>query len=156
MAADALDSSSHQAINSHDINSLWPSDTKWQQISRSTLVQVMAWCLTAPSHYLNQCWLIIKCVLQHSRESNFPWNAHNINLQDDFESYIVKIPAVPPRGQWVNKKREADFTEERFPLPVPLKSRRVIRTPNKYTFFLFPHKYSACKQVRKTNWHSFI
>ena len=22
----------------------------------STLVQVMAWCLTAPSHYLNQCW----------------------------------------------------------------------------------------------------
>ena len=25
----------------------------------STLVQVMAWCLTAPSHYLNQCWLCI-------------------------------------------------------------------------------------------------
>ena len=23
---------------------------------KSTLVQVMAWCLTAPSHYLNQCW----------------------------------------------------------------------------------------------------
>ena len=27
--------------------------------SWSTLVQVMARCLTAPSHYLNQCWLII-------------------------------------------------------------------------------------------------
>ena len=24
---------------------------------KSTLVQVMAWCLTAPSHYLSQCWL---------------------------------------------------------------------------------------------------
>ena len=24
---------------------------------KSTLVQVMAWCLMAPSHYLNQCWL---------------------------------------------------------------------------------------------------
>ena len=24
---------------------------------KSTLLQVMAWCLTAPSHYLNQCWL---------------------------------------------------------------------------------------------------
>ena len=23
---------------------------------KSTLVQVMAWCLTAPSHYMNQCW----------------------------------------------------------------------------------------------------
>ena len=23
---------------------------------KSTLVQVMAWCLMAPSHYLNQCW----------------------------------------------------------------------------------------------------
>ena len=24
---------------------------------KSTLVQVMTWCLTAPSHYLSQCWL---------------------------------------------------------------------------------------------------
>ena len=42
------------------INSLWPSDTIWQQTSRAKLVQVpvMAWCLMAPSHYLNQCWFI--------------------------------------------------------------------------------------------------
>ena len=36
-------------------NSLWPSNVIWRQGPRSTLVQVMAWCLTAPSHYLNQC-----------------------------------------------------------------------------------------------------
>ena len=36
------------------INSLCPSDTIWWQRSGSTLAQVMAWCLTAPSHYLNQ------------------------------------------------------------------------------------------------------
>ena len=41
------------------INSLWPSDAIWRQRFRSTLAQVMACCLTAPSHYLNQCWLII-------------------------------------------------------------------------------------------------
>ena len=41
------------------VNSLWPSDAIWRQGSRSTLVQVMACCLTAPSRYLNQCWLII-------------------------------------------------------------------------------------------------
>ena len=43
-------------------NSLWPSDTIWWYRSGSTLAQVMAWCLTAPSHYLNQCWLIISKV----------------------------------------------------------------------------------------------
>ena len=30
------------------------------------LLQVMACCLTAPSHYLNQCWLIITEALWHS------------------------------------------------------------------------------------------
>ena len=40
------------------VNSLWPSDTIWRQRSGSTLAQVMACCLMAPSHYLNQCWLI--------------------------------------------------------------------------------------------------
>ena len=71
--------------------SLWASDIIWQQRSRSTMVPVMAWGLTAPSHYLNQCWLIIKCVLQHSHERNFPWNTHIINLQDDFENDILKM-----------------------------------------------------------------
>ena len=52
-------------------NSLWPSDTIWQHISRSTLDQVMACCLTAPSHYLNQCWLIISKVQWHPSECNF-------------------------------------------------------------------------------------
>ena len=41
------------------VNSLRPSDTIWRQKSGSTLAQVMACCLTAPSHYLNQCSLII-------------------------------------------------------------------------------------------------
>ena len=50
------------------INSLGPSDAIWRWRSWSTLVQVMACCLTAPSHYLNQCWLIISKVLWHSSE----------------------------------------------------------------------------------------
>ena len=37
-------------------NSLWPSDTIWQQGSGSTLAQVMACYLMAPSHSLNQPW----------------------------------------------------------------------------------------------------
>ena len=48
------------------VNSLWPSDVIWWQGSRLTLAQVMACCLTAPSHYLNQYWLIISEVQWHS------------------------------------------------------------------------------------------
>ena len=34
-----------------------PNDVIWLQRSGSTLAQKMGCCLTAPSHYLNQCWL---------------------------------------------------------------------------------------------------
>ena len=53
------------------INLLGPNDAIWRQRSGSTLAQVMACCLTAPSHNLNQCWLIISKVLWHSSEGNF-------------------------------------------------------------------------------------
>ena len=39
------------------LNSLWPS--VWCLRACSTLAQVMAYCLTTPRHYLNQCWLAI-------------------------------------------------------------------------------------------------
>ena len=48
------------------INSFWPCDAIWRHRSGLTLSQVMACCLMAPSHYLNQCWLNISvsCVIQ--------------------------------------------------------------------------------------------
>ena len=52
-------------------NSSWPSDGIWWHESKSPLVQVMACCLTAPSHYLNQCWLIISEVMWHSHDGQF-------------------------------------------------------------------------------------
>ena len=41
------------------IKSLWPSDGIWWHRTGSTLAHVMACCLTATSHYLNQCWFIV-------------------------------------------------------------------------------------------------
>ena len=41
------------------INSLCPSGARWWHKCGTTLTQVMAWCLRVPSHYLNQCWLLI-------------------------------------------------------------------------------------------------
>ena len=78
------------------------SDTIWQHRSASTLAQVMACCLMAPSHYLNQCWLLINEVLWHSSESNSTANAKVTSLCDEFEDYTFKISATSTSGQWVN------------------------------------------------------
>ena len=53
---------SSKRISPKMINLLRPSDAIWRHRSWSTLAQVMACCLTASSHYLNQCWLIISNV----------------------------------------------------------------------------------------------
>ena len=50
---------------------MWPNDAIWQHRSGSTLAQVMVCCLTAPSHYFNQCWLIISKIQLHSSDGNF-------------------------------------------------------------------------------------
>ena len=47
---------------------------------RSTLTRVMACYLTAPTHYLNQCWLISNEVLWHSPLDYFTGNAQYISL----------------------------------------------------------------------------
>ena len=82
----------------HFINPLWRIDVIWRHRSGSTLAQVMAWCLTAPSHYLNQCWLLIIEVLWHSSESNSTARAQAIILQNELESYILKITVISLRG----------------------------------------------------------
>ena len=61
------------------INSLWSSDAICWHLSRSTMAQVMACCLTAPSHYLNQCWLIISKVQWHLPEGNLTWYNSAVN-----------------------------------------------------------------------------
>ena len=53
------------------LNSLGPSNAIWQQRSGSTLAQVMACCLTAPSHYLNQSWFFISKFEWHSSKGKF-------------------------------------------------------------------------------------
>ena len=83
---------------SQAINALRPGDAIWRQWSRTTLTQVMTWCLTAPSHYLNQCWLIIRGVLWHSSENSFAGIALGINSGYEIEKDILKIIFKSPRG----------------------------------------------------------
>ena len=49
---------SQPAVHYSYVNWLWPSDAICRHISGSALIHVMACCLTAPSHYLKQCWHI--------------------------------------------------------------------------------------------------
>ena len=52
----------YQNNNSSAFNTVRPSDGILRHRSGSTLAQIMACCLTAQSHYPNQCWLIINKV----------------------------------------------------------------------------------------------
>ena len=103
-------------VNIDSINSLGPSDAIWRQRSRSTLAQVMACCLTAPSHYLNQCWLIIGMVQWHLYEGSFTRDTSTIDHLNQLENYSYKIYSESPRGQRVNGL----LPDGTIPLPDPM------------------------------------
>ena len=86
------------------VNSSWPSGAMWQLRSGSTLAQVMASCLMAPSHYLNQYWLIISEVVWHSPEGGQFLRICSIYLWYEFENYQHNIIVTCSRDQWVNSK----------------------------------------------------
>ena len=81
-------------VNKNSFNSLGPSDTIWRQRSGSTLAQVMACCLTVPSHCQNQFWLIISKVEWHSSKGNLTtdtsaiteiiWKIYFLKCQSNF------------------------------------------------------------------------
>ena len=70
----------------------------------------MACCLMAPSHYLNQCWLIMSKVQRHSSEGNFTIDTSAINHWIYLENYLSKISFKSPRGQWVNRSNDPSQT----------------------------------------------
>ena len=81
-----------------EFNSLWPSDVIWQHKCRSTLAQVMAWCLTVPSHYLNQSWFVIKFALWHAY-----WKYRSLTQSHQYlsqQSLIVTFFLAVLRHDW--------------------------------------------------------
>ena len=80
------------------LNTLWPSDAIWWHRSGSTLVQVIACCLTVTSPYQNQWWLVHSGALwtfifhkEWSRYQSLIW----------FGNYKFKITATYSRYQWI-------------------------------------------------------
>ena len=72
------------------------SDVMWQLKSGSTLAQVMACSMMAPSLSLNQCWLNISMVLCHSPKEDSNGNAGESNQCDLLGNYTFKIKPHPP------------------------------------------------------------
>ena len=73
------------------VNSKWPSDVLWWLRSGSTM---------APSHYLNQCWLIINDVW-HSPKDNITGKTQNIYPWYEFEENWFIIESIFSKGQRV-------------------------------------------------------
>ena len=71
----------------------------WWYRSGWTFVLVMACGLTAPSHYLNQCWVIVSGVHWHSPKNNSSMNVQATILYNRFENYIFKIASISPGGK---------------------------------------------------------
>ena len=68
-----------------EINLLCPCDDIWWHRPQLTLVQLMAWCLMAPSHYLTQCWLTMKEIIWYLFEGNVNLKTEDTNLQVAFK-----------------------------------------------------------------------
>ena len=83
-------------------NSLWSSDGKWWHRSGSTLALVMVCCLIAPSHYLNQCHLLISEVLWRSPVSNSIAHAQATILYNEIENYTFERLPYLPGGNELN------------------------------------------------------
>ena len=70
-------------------NSLWLINLIWRHRTGSTLTQIIAWCLLAPSNYLNQCWLLIEEALWYPHESNLTASAQ-VTMMYKFDNVSFK------------------------------------------------------------------
>ena len=105
-----------------DLNSLEPSNVIRRWRFCSTMVQVMACSLTAPSHYLNQCYLYISKALWHSSEDIIIRRFEDTNQLSKVENYIFEITLRSSWGQWVNSSPSTN-------LPTPSPSQIPIQPP---------------------------
>ena len=88
------------------LNSLWPIGAIWWYRTWLTLVQGMTHCLMAPSHCLNQYWLIMRGILWHSLLGSFiekdtrPWNVFK---NTDFKLQLDLPGAIELMFPWFSE-----------------------------------------------------
>ena len=92
------------------VNSLAPGDAIWHHRTRSTLLQVMACCLMAPSHHLNpQCWFVISVAFTWVQ---FHWKcSSHQSLNHICKPHIENYNQIS-WGQWVQFTRENNIQSD--------------------------------------------
>ena len=70
--------------------SLSPRDATWRSWPWSSLAHVMICCLTASSHYLNQCWLISNWNHGNKFDATFNQNIIFCSKQNVFHMFSAK------------------------------------------------------------------
>ena len=117
--------------SSDTVNSLWHSYVVWRCRSRSTWAQLMASCLTAPSHYLNLGWITITGseVLWHSPGSYYtvqrdlhPFQCNfKVNAQDMlakisiWNKFVSNFVYAYTKGRSVRQRLILKFTKVILP-----------------------------------------
>ena len=77
----------------------------WRQRSGSTLTQVMACCLMAPSHHLIQCWILHDDVIQWKhfpRYWPFVWGIHRSPVNSPHKGHWRKALMFSLICAWIN------------------------------------------------------
>ena len=79
-----------------ELHPMWHSKIIWRHRSGLALAHVMACCLAAPNHRLNQyCWTV-KPIYSHIPQP--------LIISISLEIIVPKISFKSPRGQWVNSR----------------------------------------------------
>ena len=83
------------------INATWPTDAIWRHRAMSLLAEVMVYCLTAPNHHLNKCWLIT-----YVKSSGSPPNDDVIKWKH-FPRYWPFVRGIH-RSRWIPRTKASD------------------------------------------------
>ena len=55
---------------------------------------------SAPSHYLNQCWVIVKWTPRNKLQCNFDKNKKRFSYKNVYENIVCELAAILFRGRW--------------------------------------------------------
>ena len=76
--------------------------THWGRVTHIYFSKI-AW--SVPSHYLNECWNIVKWALRNKLHSNCYWNSNVFIQENAFENVIWEMSAILSQPQCVNCSR---------------------------------------------------
>ena len=74
-----------------------------RQLIGSALVQIKQLiAYSAPSHYLNQCWIIVNWTLRNKLQWHFNQNTKLYIHKNASENTVCEMAVILSRGRWVN------------------------------------------------------